>query len=153
MKISIRLIILFIYTCKQISSQWRIVSELTGTLPSGIYSFNLKPGDTISASLNWSGSDNLDFYLDEKSSSFPGNNVRAANGYSRPEIMSNYVASKTATYSFVLQYANDIPKEYEFSVTLNGQITTYKDHAKLAQNGYSVKALVLSYSCRIKIVY
>lgn len=36
---------------------------------------------------------------------------------------------------------------------LNGQITIFRDYVKRAQDGYSIKALVMPYSCRIKIKY
>lgn len=60
------------------------MSQYFGTLPSGVHSFNLKSGDVINASLNWVGGSNLDLYLDAKSSEFPGSNVQAGNGWSKP---------------------------------------------------------------------
>ena len=59
-------------------------------MPSGVHSFDLKPGDRMNASLNWATSDNLDIYLDRRSSVFPGDNVQQGNTANKPEVMASY---------------------------------------------------------------
>lgn len=97
MKISLVSLILFINTFKLIISQWRIVSQFEGTLPTGVYSFNVTPSDTIGASLNWNGSANIDLSLDLRDSSrsppFPGRNIGGSSTSNKPEVIANFKPS------------------------------------------------------------